>query len=196
MLENIKNSWSQLNFVPQKIVHDINESKKSVLLNLKKLSSQVIEQKEAPKIAKEIAVELSTSLDLLLEGSQSLDPEYIKVIANILDLFPKLLAQTTEPELLQQANTQKAEISLFNELYSNKVNPVGVMTASQKTLGSYLIELGFVTREQIDVAIVEQRAGNYPGLRIGHILEKMSLITRAQLNQAIEHQMIDNMSDV
>jgi|GEM_PF-4487667 len=65
------------------------------------------------------------------------------------------------------------------------------MATTSKLLGDYLIELGFVTKKQIDDALEAQRNGEYPGKRMGDILLARRLITRAQLDKAIERQMAD-----
>lgn len=66
------------------------------------------------------------------------------------------------------------------------------MTPTLKLIGDYLIELGFVTRKQIDDALKAQRNAEYPkDKRLGDILIARRLLTRAQLDKAIERQMVD-----
>ena len=65
------------------------------------------------------------------------------------------------------------------------------MTSTSKVVGDYLIELGFVTKKQIDDAFEAQRNGEYQKKRLGDILIDRRLLTRAQLDKAIERQMED-----
>ena len=65
------------------------------------------------------------------------------------------------------------------------------MASTSKLFGDYLIELGFVTKKQIDDAFEAQRKGEYQNNRLGDILIDRGLITRAQLDKAIERQMED-----
>jgi hypothetical protein len=66
------------------------------------------------------------------------------------------------------------------------------MTPALKLIGDYLIELGFVTRKQIEDAFKAQKNAEYPkDKRLGDILIARRLLTRAQLDKAIERQMAD-----
>ena len=66
------------------------------------------------------------------------------------------------------------------------------MAPTSKLIGAYLIELGFVTREQVDDALKAQKNAEYPKeKRLGDILIARQLLTRAQLDKAIERQMAD-----
>lgn len=60
-----------------------------------------------------------------------------------------------------------------------------------RPLGAYLVELGYVTEEQIEQPFREQKSGMHPGLRMGDMLQHKNIITRAQLDGAIELQMLD-----
>ena len=65
------------------------------------------------------------------------------------------------------------------------------MANQPKRLGQYLIELGFVTEEQLKQGLAEHKSGKYPGCRLGDVLIKLGLLTRATLDKAIEQKMLD-----
>jgi len=60
-----------------------------------------------------------------------------------------------------------------------------------KKIGNYLNSLGFVSKNQVESAFSAQTIGKYPDLRLGDILIKRQQLTRGQLDQAIEQQMLD-----
>jgi hypothetical protein len=65
------------------------------------------------------------------------------------------------------------------------------MPTQPKRIGDYLLDLGLVTKDQLDKAFEAQKSGQYPDKRMGDILIVWNIITRAQLDQAIELQMLD-----
>ena len=88
---------------------------------------------------------------------------------------------------------QRALSAEIRDLYGNLINPTLTKAMSKKMLGTYLIELGHVKQNHIDQALADQNAGLFPGKRLGDILQAKAIITRAQLDEAIELQMIDSL---
>lgn len=60
-----------------------------------------------------------------------------------------------------------------------------------RRLGDYLLELGHMNAEQLQRALYAQDCRQFPGLRVGDILQKWGILTRAQLDEAIDLQMLD-----
>jgi type IV pilus assembly protein PilB len=58
---------------------------------------------------------------------------------------------------------------------------------ASRRIGQILVDLGFMTDEQLEVVLEEQE--QHPGTRLGQIAEDMSLITDEQLIQALAEQM-------
>ncbi len=58
---------------------------------------------------------------------------------------------------------------------------------SSRRIGQILVDLGFMTDEQLEVVLEEQE--QHPGTRLGQIAEDMQLITDEQLVQALAEQM-------
>ena len=56
-----------------------------------------------------------------------------------------------------------------------------------RRLGQILVDLGFITDEQLEMLLDEQQ--NRPGEMIGQVAESMSMITDDQLAQALAEQM-------
>ena len=56
-----------------------------------------------------------------------------------------------------------------------------------RRIGQILVDLGFVTDDQLEALLEEQRA--QPGEKLGKIAEDMALITDDQLAQALAEQM-------
>lgn len=58
---------------------------------------------------------------------------------------------------------------------------------AQRRIGQILVDLGFLTDEQLEIVLEEQE--QHPGTRLGRIAEDMQLITDEQLIQALAEQM-------
>ena len=58
---------------------------------------------------------------------------------------------------------------------------------AQRRIGQILVDLGFMTDEQLEIVLEEQE--QHPGTRLGKIAEDMQLITDEQLIQGLAEQM-------
>ena len=56
-----------------------------------------------------------------------------------------------------------------------------------RRIGQILVDLGFITDEQLEVLLEEQQA--QPGEKLGRIAEEMGLVTDDQLAQGLAEQM-------
>ena len=70
------------------------------------------------------------------------------------------------------------------------------MADTLNKLGIYLVKLNFVTDQQISDALGAQERGEYPDKRLGDILIARGLLTRAELDKAIEAHMEDQYADI
>jgi hypothetical protein len=147
-----------------------------------------------PRFSSEFRLVTSAIADAL-DKAQSLpdkiDRDYLGVLRDLLKACPA--AGIDDPAVFENANALVSSLKLLHDLTAGKINPTQVKYAKTKMLGEYLVELGFGTHEHITQALQEQKDGVYPGLRMGDILQKKGVITRAQLDQAIELQMLDNL---
>ena len=58
---------------------------------------------------------------------------------------------------------------------------------ASRRIGQILVDLGFMTDEQLEIVLEEQE--QHPGVRLGKIAEDMQLITDEQLIQALAEQL-------
>ena len=136
---------------------------------------------------------LADAASHLLKNQSGLDTEYLSLVHKLLSVYSALLQGDTGK--MDEAGVLAQKIKLFHDLLDGKIHSLQTNPPKTKFLGEYLVELSFVTREQLNNALQAQKSGNYPGKRVGDILQDTGIITRAQLDQAIELQMLDNYAE-
>jgi hypothetical protein len=128
-------------------------------------------------------------ISALLAGFKKFNEESIEIACKLIGLFPELCSGQSDSE--PNAGELAEKLQLLMKLDSGEINPTQVRYSRKKMLGEYLVDMGVISREQLDETLAQQNSGKFPGLRIGDILQKKGVITRAQLDQAIELQMLD-----
>ena len=181
--------WNSLDVTAYDIVP---VSRGGVPQKIARLRDFLASRSETPTPGRSPAAVLHRSLEFLLNTNVAVEQEYVDLVRALVSICPAVLAEGAPARLAGGAGLVD-KIAVFNDLYADKINPTLVKAASKKMLGTYLIELGFVRQEQIDQALADQNAGLFPGKRLGDILQAKAIITRAQLDQAIELQMIDSL---
>lgn len=138
---------------------------------------------------------LNRALSYLSNEKNNWEEKFSKDFGELISEI-KQVSDKNENDALVQIYKKVSKLSLILEYFGGEITPVQVQTyKGSKRIGDYLIELEFVTKEQLEEAFKIQKSGEFPGKRLGDILEFQKIITRAQLDKAIEMQMVDNMED-
>jgi methyl-accepting chemotaxis protein len=91
---------------------------------------------------------------------------------------------------MEQAKTNAAKLAdLANDLQKH-INRFKIST-SGKRIGDYLIEMNFITQQQLKNALASQKDEKYKGKRLGDILVMQQLLTREQFDMAVKRKMAD-----
>jgi len=139
---------------------------------------------------------LVTALDHLQTlPRDKIDACYISFVEQLINQISHQVARSPNPDTESDKPILNLleRIAIFQELYKQTLTPKPIRYGKGKLLGHYLREMNLVTTDQLLDALDAQRAGLYPESRIGDILIVRGIITRAQLDEAIERQMIDGL---
>jgi hypothetical protein len=193
MPNELQQQWDALGLSGTEI-HSINTGgNREAMTRLRSLLSDAAINTTVPELTRKAAALLTQSIDHLQNAAVAVEQEFVDLIRALVAMFRWILGSDHDNDLSTFTSGLVDKISVYNDLYSNKINPTQTKPAGPKVLGVYLLEFGFVTIEQLDTAISEQKAGLHPGKRLGDILQAKGILTRAQLDQAIEAQMLDSM---
>jgi hypothetical protein len=193
MPNELQQRWDALGLLGTEI-HSINTGgNREAMSKLRSLLSVAATDVTVPELTRKAASLLTQSIDHLQNATITVEQEFVDLIRALIAMFRWILGSDHDNDLSMFTSGLVDKITVYNDLYSNKINPTQTKPASPKVLGVYLLEFGFVTIDQIDTAVSEQKAGLFPGKRLGDILQAKGILTRAQLDQAIEAQMLDSM---
>jgi len=191
-MKDLKKQWENVTTVSGSRIKSILEIGSHTLRSIQEFVKRVSEKEGVEDLTKRTSLYLYTCFNHLMDEKRN-DFYYLKFIESLYNLYPQLLdknkhlSSEAEKELLGLLE----RIALFHDLYSNKIVTAGQQSGKAKLIGAYLREMDLVTKEQLLDALDAQRAGQYPDNRIGDILTLRGIITRAQLDHAIELQMVD-----
>jgi hypothetical protein len=186
----LQQAWADLQIDAAALLRDRGEGP---INKIKGFTATVAGPGTADAISQWASKTLFSCAEHLADKVKPLDREYQDAISSLLDIYPKLLNPSLDEDTEEKARGAIERVTLFQAVHTAGIHTVRHKPQNKKMLGDYLVELGHVTPEQLKAALADQEAGRYPGKRVGDILQHLGIITRAQIDEAIELQMLDNL---
>lgn len=192
-MENITQIWERLKITPENPPDLADLKQQKDLGFIKSFADKVKEKQGLPDVVLTASDCLSGAVNYLIDLQKKPDGDYLEILTSLIQIYPALLMGKDFAVHAKTAKEVMEKLKVLQNLDISTINPTQTSTYGKKMLGNYLIDLKYITQEQMDGALAEQKQGLHPGLRLGDILQAKNIITRAQLDHAIEEQMVDNM---
>lgn len=189
-MREILQAWTDLEIGPSYAAQPLPEGADARLSAFRDLAAASVQPdtEDLPSRATRAVVACITHM---LADAAELDDIHLDLTKGLFRLYPAVLDRTAGPPEEAALSQILDRLGVLQELFGPKKKPQVETGTPPKFLGEYLIELGYVTEDQLRKALEAQKSGEHPGLRMGDILQKWGIITRAQLDEAIELQMVD-----
>ncbi len=91
---------------------------------------------------------------------------------------------------LEESKNNAATVATVADSLQKAINQFK-LSSNKKRIGDYLIELGFITKDQLQTALNAQQNGDFPGMRLGDVLVATNIISRKQFDVAVKKKIAE-----
>jgi hypothetical protein len=165
---------------------------RKALVQSREMLAQTIEYFPSDHPLCRLALVLDRAIGQMLDKRANIDNEFAWIVCRLLCSFPSFEHVTPATALPAGLRLLTDEVRAMSELYENNLLNSDRAPEGHKKLGAYLIELGYIGQADLETALdLQQKKNGFNRTRVGEILMQQGKLNRAQLDKAIEKQMLD-----